>query len=72
MSQLNRSSNKNVVSEQKNKVEEAINVATQNCTATRNLPKHYRQPALGISTQLTSQLLPRPADDSPTILIAKS
>lgn len=71
MSQLNRSTNKDVVSEPTNEVEEAADIEAENCTTARNLPESFCQPA-HTAAQLTPQLLPNPADDASTVLIAKS
>lgn len=57
MSQPNRSSNKNVVSEQENKVEEAIDIAAKDCTAARNLHSCSSEPPSEFCTKSLTQLL---------------
>lgn len=65
MPQPNRSSNKDVVSEQTYKMEEAADVTAQDRSTTRNVQQHSHQSATDFFTEFPAQLLHQPADSSP-------
>lgn len=67
MSQPDRSSNKDVVSEPENKVEEATDIAAEDRTAARNVHKCSSNPPTEFQPSPTLAELLHESTDSPTV-----